>query len=223
MPCGHRPLPRSGRLGALPAAGCEPGPDGRVTAAGLVQGARKAGLTAKLLRLSWDRLGRLGSALPAILILRNGESVILSGLKEVPGEEPQVAVRDMRAPREGFQFWDRAKLEENWDGEIVLIKRKYALTDANQPFGLKWFIPEFLRQRRAFADVVIAALSLHVLALATPIFFQLMIDRVVVHHVEATWIVLSIGVVLAIMFEAALGYARSLVLLYATSKIDIRL
>jgi len=200
-----------------------PGPDGRVTAAGLVQGARKAGLTAKLLRLSWDRLGRLGSALPAILVLRNGESVILSGLKEVPGEEPQVAVRDMRAPREGFQFWDRAKLEENWDGEIVLIKRKYALTDANQPFGLKWFIPEFLRQRRAFADVVIAALSLHVLALATPIFFQLMIDRVVVHRVEATLVVLTVGAVLALVFEAALGYARSLVLLYATSKIDIRL
>ena len=200
-----------------------PGPDGRVTAAGLVQGARKAGLSAKLLRLSWDRLGRLGSALPAILILRNGESVILSGLKEVPGEEPQVAVRDMRAPREGFQFWDRAGLEENWDGEIVLIKRKYALTDANQPFGLKWFIPEFLRQRRAFADVVIAALSLHVLALATPIFFQLMIDRVVVHRVEATLVVLTVGAVLALVFEAALGYARSLVLLYATSKIDIRL
>jgi ATP-binding cassette, subfamily B, bacterial HlyB/CyaB len=200
-----------------------PGPDGRVAAAGLVTGARKAGLSAKLLRLSWSRLGRLGSALPAILVLRDGQSVILSGFKDVPGLEPEVAIRDMRAPREGFQFWGRAELEQNWDGEIVLIKRKYGLADANQPFGLKWFIPEFLRQRRAFADVIIAALSLHVLALATPIFFQLMIDRVVVHRVEATMLVLTIGVVLAIAFEAALGYARSLVLLYATSKIDIRL
>jgi ATP-binding cassette subfamily B protein len=200
-----------------------PGPDGSVTAAGLVQGARKAGLTAKWLRLSWSRLGRLGDALPAILVLRDGQSVILSGIREVPGQEPEVVIRDMRALREGFQFWDRARLEETWAGEIVLITRKYGLTDANQPFGLKWFVPEFLRQRRAFVDVVIAALSLHVLALATPIYFQLMIDRVVVHHVEATWVVLTIGVVLAILFEAALGYARSLVLLYATSKIDIRL
>jgi ATP-binding cassette, subfamily B, bacterial HlyB/CyaB len=200
-----------------------PGPDGRVTPRGLVEGARTAGLSAKLLTLSWDRLSRVGGALPAILILRNGESVVLSGFKEVPGREAEIAIRDMRAPREGFQFWDRAKLEENWDGEVLLIKRTYALTDASQPFGLRWFVPEFLRQRRAFADVIVAALSLHVLALATPIFFQLMIDRVVVHRVEATMTVLTIGVVLALLFEAALGYARSLVLLYATSKIDIRL
>ena len=44
--------------------------------------------------------------------------------------------------------------------------------------------------------MVIAALTLHVLALATPIFFQLMIDRVVVHRVQATMTVLIIGVVL---------------------------
>src|SRR5215467_13963562 len=200
-----------------------PGPDGRVTASGLVQGARKAGLTAKLLRLPWSRLVRLGNALPAILVLRNGESVILSGFREAPGQEIEVVVRDMRAPKEGFQFWNRTTLEENWDGEIVLLKRKYGLTDASQPFSLKWFIPEFLRQRHAFRDVTVAALTLHVLALASPIFFQLMIDRVVVHRVEATMIVLTVGVALAVAFEAALGYARGLVLLYATSKIDIRL
>ena len=200
-----------------------PGPDGRVTPGNLVQGARKVGLTAKLVRMSWSRLGRLGQALPAILILRSGEAVILSGHKPAAGQDVEVAIRDMRAPREGFQFWDRARLEENWDGELILIKRKYALSDPGQPFGLKWFIPEFLRQRRAFVDVIVAALSLHVLALASPIFFQLMIDRVVVHRVEATMIVLTVGVALAVAFEAALGYARGLVLLYATSKIDIRL
>jgi len=199
-----------------------PGPDGRVTPAILVQTAHKVGLSAKLITLSWGRLGRLGQALPAILVLRNGGAVILSGIKEAEGKTEAV-VRDLHAPQLGFQFWDQGKLEEQWGGQVILIKRKYALSDASQPFGLKWFIPEFLRQRRAFSDVVIAALTLHVLALATPIFFQLMIDRVVVHRVEATMMVLTIGVCLAIAFEAALGYARGLILLYATSKIDIRL
>jgi ATP-binding cassette subfamily B protein len=60
------------------------------------------------------------------------------------------------------------------------------LADAGQPFSLKWFVPEFLRHRRAFGDVIVAALTLHALALASPIFFQLMIDRVVVHKVQAT-------------------------------------
>jgi len=199
-----------------------PDPHGRMTPAALIQVAHKIGLSAKLVKLSWSRLNRLGRALPAILILQTGEAVVLSGIKEADGKTEAV-VRDVQAPQQGFQFWDRATLEGNWNGQIILIKRKYALSDARQPFGLRWFVPEFMRQRRALSDVVVAALTLHVLALATPIFFQLTIDRVVVHRVEATMVVLTIGVCLAIAFEAALGYVRSLILLYATSKIDIRL
>ncbi|HLH90082.1 MAG TPA: peptidase domain-containing ABC transporter [Xanthobacteraceae bacterium] len=200
-----------------------PGRDGRVAPANLVQVATKVGLSAKLAKMSWRRLAGLGQALPAILPLRDGESVIFSGLKEDEAGGLQVVVRDLRDSKQGFLFWDRATLEANWNGQVLFVKRKYGLTDAAQPFGLRWFIPEFLRQKRAFGDVVIAALTLHVLALAGPIFFQLMIDRVVVHRVEATLIVLTIGVVLALLFEGALNYARGMILLYATSKIDIRL
>ncbi len=201
-----------------------PGRDGRITAANLAQVAGKVGLAAKAENLSWRRLARLGQALPAILVLRNGDAVVLSGFKDAGEGKIEVVIRDLGDPKQqGFQFWDQAKLKEVWGGQIILVKRKYALTDPDQPFGLRWFIPEFLRQRRAFSDIVVAALTLHVLALATPIFFQLMIDRVVVHRVLATMTVLTIGVIMAVLFEAALGYARGLILLYATSKIDIRL
>jgi ATP-binding cassette subfamily B protein len=199
-----------------------PRPQGRLTPANIAQVAQKVGLSSKLVGLSWRRLGRLGQALPAILVLRTGEFVVLSGMREQDGKA-EVVVRDLRDPKQGFQFWDRATFDENSDGKVILLKRKYALSDVDQPFGLRWFVPEFLRHRRAFSDVVIAALSLHVLALATPMFFQLMIDRVVVHRVQATMMVLTIGVILALLFEAALGYARGLIMLYATSKIDIRL
>jgi ATP-binding cassette, subfamily B, bacterial HlyB/CyaB len=199
-----------------------PGLDAKVSPAALVQVARKIGLSAKRVKMSWMQLGKLGQALPAILVLRDGDAVILSGLKEAEGKT-EVVVRDLRTLNQGFQFWGRPELEELWGGEIILLKRKYALTDASQPFGLRWFVPEFLRQGRAFGDVVIAALTLHLLALATPIFFQLMIDRVVVHKVQATMTVLIIGVILALLFDATLSYARSLILLYASSKIDMRL
>jgi ATP-binding cassette subfamily B protein len=198
-----------------------PGPEG-IRPAHLVQVARKIDLSTKLVRLSWDRLLRLGQALPAILILRDGGAVVLSGVKQTP-EATEIVIRDPRTPQQGFQFLDRDKAQEAWDGQVVLIKRKYALADANQPFSLRWFIPEFLRQKRAFGDVAIAAFTLHALALATPIFFQLMIDRVVVHRVQATMTVLIIGVFCAIAFEILLNFARSYILLYATSKIDMRL
>ena len=199
-----------------------PRPGGQLTPANIAQVAQKVGLTSSVVTLSWRRLGRLGQAFPAILALRSGEFLVLSGLREAEGRT-EVVVRDLRDASGGFQFWDRAKLEENSDGRVILLKRKFSLSDVDQPFGLRWFVPEFLRQRRAFNDVVIAALTLHVLSLATPMFFQLMIDRVVLHRVQATMMVLTIGVVLAVLFEAALGYARGLILLYATSKIDIRL
>src|SRR6185295_10711672 len=90
--------------------------------------ARKIGLSAKLVRLSWARLGRLGQTLPAILILKNNEAVILSGLRDTEGKE-EIVVRDPLAPQAGFQFWDRAKTEENWSGYIVLVKRRFAVSD----------------------------------------------------------------------------------------------
>src|SRR5438105_10853504 len=62
-----------------------PGPDG-LKPRNLVQVARKIDLTAKLVRLSWDRLRRLGQALPAILVLRSGEAVILSGVRQAAGK-----------------------------------------------------------------------------------------------------------------------------------------
>src|SRR5262249_13674911 len=197
-----------------------PGSEG-IKPAHLVQVARKIDLGAKLVRLSWDRLRRLGHALPAILTLREGGAVVLSGIRDT-AEAKDIVIRDPRAPQ-GFQFWDAEKAQAEWDGQVVLVKRTYALGDASQPFSLRWFIPEFLRQKRAFTDVALAALTLHALALATPIFFQLMIDRVVVHKVEATMQVLIIGVCCAIAFEFVLNYARSYILLYATSKIDMRL
>ncbi len=106
-----------------------PSPDGRVTPANLAQIANKVGFSARLVHLSWRRLGRLGQALPAILVLRGGEAVVLSGLRESEAGT-EVVVRDLREPEQGFQFWDRARLEENWDGQLILLKRNYALSDA---------------------------------------------------------------------------------------------
>jgi len=195
---------------------------GKLEPSQLVQTAVKIGLTAKQMNVSWDRLGRLGPVWPAILILRDNEAVILSGLRDANGVA-EIVVRDPSAPGAGFQFWGRQKTEEQWSGQLILLKRQFALTDTNQPFSLRWFIPEFARQKRALFDVITAAMTMNVLALASPIFLQLVIDRVVVHRVMATMVTLSVGVLIAIAFDTALTYVRSYILLYMASKIDMRL
>src|SRR5690606_7300484 len=58
---------------------------------------------------------------------------------------------------------------------------------------------------------------------ATPIFFQLVIDKVLVHQSYATLTVLTIGIAIALVFDAAFTFLRRYLLLYATNKIDIKI
>ena len=96
------------------------------------------------------------------------------------------------------------------------------MLDKNQPFSLKWFIPEIIKQRTAFMDVAVAALFIHLIALVVPLFFQIVIDKVLVNSALQTLRVLTVGICIALVFDAILGYLRSYLLLHATSKIDIR-
>lgn len=184
--------------------------------------ARAARLSVRAVRLDWAGIVGLGEALPAVLRLRDGSYVVLAGVRR-DGERVEVVVRNPLAPQSSFDFWTQATLETVWSGETALLRRRLQLTEPARRFGLGWFAPEILRQRRAFADTIVAALVLQVLALATPIFFQIVIDKVILHQSEATLTALGVGVLIAIGFDALLTYLKSLLLLHATAKIDIRM
>jgi ATP-binding cassette subfamily B protein len=192
-------------------------PDG----ARMLRIAREAGLEAKPLALGWDKLRALPSgSFPLLLRLKNGNTVVALGWRADSGD---LVVSDPLADRPGPLFLGRASVEDAWGGEAIALRRVYRLDDQDQPFGLRWFVPEILRQRSLFRDVAIAALLLHAIALALPIFFQLVIDRVLVHQTYSTLYVLCVGVVLALVFEAIFGFLRHYLVLYATTKVDLRL
>jgi ATP-binding cassette subfamily B protein len=184
--------------------------------------ARFAGLKARTLRLNFDRLAAMAGVFPLLARLRNDNSVIVVGLRQ-EGGEINVAVIDPLATGNKLLLLAADKFRDSWDGQVVLVQRSYALNDPDQPFGLAWFIPEILRQKGAFRDIAIAVLALHVIALLTPIYFQLVIDKVLVHQSFATLWVLTGGIVVALLFEAAFGFLRQYLLLRATNKIDVRL
>jgi ATP-binding cassette subfamily B protein len=104
-----------------------------------------------------------------------------------------------------------------------LLKHSHALTDPKQPFSLRWFIPEILKQKTAFRDITIAAVALSLLSMAFPIFFQLVIDKVLVHQSVSTLWVLAAGILVALGFETIFSYVRQLLLLSATNKIDMQI
>jgi ATP-binding cassette subfamily B protein len=103
------------------------------------------------------------------------------------------------------------------------MKRLFNAPEANQPFGFRWFIPEIMKQKAAFRDIAIAAVAMHFLGLASPMFFQLVIDKVLVHQSSSTLWALGVGVVIALVVESLFSLLRQIVTLAASNKIDMRL
>ena len=185
--------------------------------------AKDGGLRARSARLDWRQLQALRDAYPALAQLRNGNWVVVGG----PGQPDEtgaetIRVLDPLAQRPEPLVIGKAQFLERWTGQTILLKRVFKLGDPEQPFGLRWFLPEIFRQRRLFGDVALAAIVLYALGLATPIFFQLVIDKVLVHESYATLVVLTIGIGAALIFDAAFTFLRRYLLLYATNRIDIR-
>jgi len=187
----------------------------------LVRIARTAGFRARAVRLAWADLAALGQAFPVLARLHNGNSVILAGFRG-DAETGEVAVLDPLSDQPGFLFLDRARFERSWTGQTLFVKRTFRLGDEDQPFGLRWFVPELLRQRRLFTDVGVAALAMHALALAVPIFFQIVVDKVLVHESYATLYVLVVGIAIALMFDAVFNFLRRYLLLFVGNRIDVR-
>ena len=190
----------------------------------LIRMATELGLKAQAKTLHWADLAHLEGVFPLMARYGDGKTVLVAGLHR-SGEDSafQVAVLDPLVNAAEIRLLDEAAFCRYWQGEVIFIKRRYALTDENQPFGLRWFIPEILKQGAAFRDIAISAGALHFLGLASPIFTQLVIDKVLTHESYSTLYVLGIGILIALLFEGAFTYLRQYLLLVATNKIDIRL
>ncbi|MBS0419790.1 MAG: peptidase domain-containing ABC transporter [Proteobacteria bacterium] len=118
-------------------------------------------------------------------------------------------------------------LEHRYLGEVLALAPQPV--DAADPdslqfqagrFGLRWFVPELLKHRRIWRDVLLASLVLQLMALATPLFTQVIIDKVVVHRTESTLIALGAGMAVFLLFTSALTWIRQHLVLHTGRRID---
>ncbi len=176
-------------------------------------------------KLSWEKLQNMGQAFPFIGIKKNGKYAVVAGMRRMSQEEPPaLAVVDPAKPGEHgspFTFLSEEEYLENYSGEFVLLKKTYHLSDENQTFGLRWFIPEFLKLKSIFIQIALTVCMISMLSLVVPLFFQIVVDKVLVNQAYNTLNVIGIGIFFAILFNGFLEYVRNYFLLFATNKIDI--
>ncbi len=90
-------------------------------------------------------------------------------------------------------------------------------------FGFSWFLPSIWRYRRPLGHVLLASLFVQLFALVTPLFFQVVIDKVLSHRGFSTLTVLVAGLVIIGVFDVVLQYLRSYALSHTTNRIDVEL
>lgn len=92
--------------------------------------------------------------------------------------------------------------------------------EVTRAFGFRWFVPELLKHKAIWRDVLIASLAIQMLALATPLFTQIVIDKVIVHHAVNTLIVIGAALVVSALFSTGINWIRQYLVLHAGNRID---
>lgn len=176
--------------------------------------ARHLGLKARELVTDWDRLAR--TPLPGIAVLRNGGFLLLGKASE---DKILVQAPESTTPK----MMTRAEFEAVWGGRLVLMTRRANLTDLTRRFDVTWFLGAVHKYRRLLGEVLVASFFLQVFALISPLFFQVVIDKVLVHRSTSTLDVLVIGLIAIAFFETVLGILRTYLFSHTTNRIDVEL
>ena len=179
----------------------------------------------KKVKLSWKDLQKSESVFPCIAVKTNGKYAVFCGLRAKQDGEPEAVILDPDSDQyntpDHFLFYSRAELEETFSGQFILLKKVYKLSDEEQPFSLRWFIPEFIKNKGIFGEIALMVVMLTIFSLIVPLFFQIVVDKVLVNQAYNTLNVLWVGILIAVVFNALVSYVRSYLLLFATNKIDI--
>lgn len=178
--------------------------------------ARHLEMSAKVVRQNPHRWPQ--APLPAIAIERDGRYCVVA--KYLPGARPKVLIyRPGTVPKAIFL----EELSSSGTGELIYVVSRASLIGEHARFDFSWFIPAVVKYRRLLGEVLLISLVLQIIGLATPLFFQVVMDKVLVNHAVQTLDVIAIGLLGATLFQTVLSGIRSYVFAHTTSKLDVEL
>lgn len=148
---------------------------------------------------------------PALLTQIDDDAIVYF---EAGEDEPSRCARESLSETFLVNCWLFAPKEEpirDTDGAKAL---------ADKEFGFRWFVPELLKHRRVWRDILAASLALQLVGLATPLFTQVVVDKVVVHQTQSTLVAVAIGLALSILFTGIFTWTRQYLVLHTGNRVD---
>jgi len=155
--------------------------------------------------------------LPAVAQLTNGNFVVIlrADSNKLAIYDPLSSTQEFIAPMETFC--------KNWQGTILLFAKRFHMEEKVKKFGFTWFIPVISKYKNFLLQVLVVSLILQLFGLLSPLFTQVIIDKVLVHRSLNTLDIMLGGMILVALFENWMLALRSYLFVNTTNKIDVTL
>src|SRR3569623_792480 len=152
------------------------------------------------------------TSIPAFILQANAAQILVM---EPDDASPQtVTIAQFSQRYRGYVTHVTPQAESATDADSEMQARQM------RQFGFGWFVPELLKHKKLWQEVLLASLVIQLIALATPLFTQTIIDKVVVHHTQSTLIVIAIGMAVFMLFSAGLSWLRQYLVLHTGNRVD---
>lgn len=184
----------------------------------LMRAARHLGLIARNKSVATGELGKL--PVPALLQLQTGGVGILLKVDDQVGRcRYLIQLPDGTRP----EIWTHCEMADRFAGFALLMTSREQIAGEKRKFDIGWFIPALVKYRRPLRDVFIASFFLQLAGLISPVFFQLVVDKVLTHQAVTTLEVLAFGLTVVLIFETFLSALRTWLFSHTTSRVDAEL
>ncbi|PJK10114.1 type I secretion system permease/ATPase [Lysobacteraceae bacterium NML08-0793] len=183
----------------------------------LLLAAKQLGLKAKCHTHPTSRIGTAN--LPALVLGTEDQAPFVIAKISADGEK--ILIHDLaeRRPKK----LSRTEFENRYTGRLLQVASRASVLGELAKFDFTWFIPAVIKYRKLLLEVFIVSLFIQLFALITPLFYQVVMDKVLVHHALTTLNVIAIGLVSIAVFDVIMNGLRTYVFAHTTSKIDVEL
>lgn len=187
----------------------------------ILLGAKRLGMTARLVTQDPDRLDR--APLPAVAVDKEGNFFIAIQYGYDGGDKTKPRIIIQQPGTSTAKVLTQEEFLERWSGQFIFFTSKMTYLRDLSKFDFSWFIPAIVKYRRLLGEVMLISFVLQLIGLITPLGFQVVMDKVLVNRAMQTLTVIGVALLCAALFDAVLSGIRTWIFAHTSSKIDVEL